>query len=153
VGALVFDGAKQSRAGHLLRATLAANPDQPVSVQVFPLGARNALNAPPHALISRPEAAGRRPTWARLLLHSRGMTWDRIKADWKDFRGRARVMWGKLTDSELARIRGNREQLEAALQKRYGIAKAEARRQVDAWVKTLKVRIEGKAARKPAGSA
>jgi uncharacterized protein YjbJ (UPF0337 family) len=57
------------------------------------------------------------------------MTWDRIKADWKDVKGRARVKWGKLTDSELARIRGNREQLEAAVQRRYGIAKAEARRQ------------------------
>jgi uncharacterized protein YjbJ (UPF0337 family) len=75
------------------------------------------------------------------------MNWDRIKADWKDLKGRARVQWGKLTDSELARIRGNREQLEAALQKRYGIAKAEAQQQVDAWAKALKHRIEGKSGR------
>ena len=81
------------------------------------------------------------------------MNWDQIKADWKDLKGRARVQWGKLTDSELSRIRGNREQLEAAVQKRYGIAKTEARRQVDAWVKALKGRIEGKGAGKRAGAA
>jgi uncharacterized protein YjbJ (UPF0337 family) len=79
------------------------------------------------------------------------MTFDRIKADWKDLKGRARVQWAKLTDSDLSRIRGNREQLEAAVQKRYGVAKAEAQRQVDAWVKALKRRIEGKSA--GAGSA
>lgn len=79
------------------------------------------------------------------------MNWDAIKADWKDLKGRARVQWAKLTDSDLARIRGNREQLEAAVQKRYGVAKAEAERQVDAWVKALKRRIEGK--RTGAGSA
>jgi uncharacterized protein YjbJ (UPF0337 family) len=72
------------------------------------------------------------------------MNWDRIKADWKDIKGRARVQWGKLTDSELARIRGNREQLEAAVQKRYGLAKEKAEQQVDTWAKALKHRIEGK---------
>ena len=43
------------------------------------------------------------------------MNWDQIKAEWKDIKGRARVQWGKLTDDEIARIRGDREQLEAAL--------------------------------------
>jgi uncharacterized protein YjbJ (UPF0337 family) len=75
------------------------------------------------------------------------MKWDRIKADWKDIKGRARVQWGKLTDSELARIRGNREQLEAAVQKRYGVAKEKAQQQVDAWAKALKHTIEGKRTR------
>jgi uncharacterized protein YjbJ (UPF0337 family) len=70
------------------------------------------------------------------------MNWQSIKADWKDLRGRARVQWGKLTDDELAQIRGNREQLEAAIIKRYGVAKEEAARQVDAWAQKLKRKIE-----------
>ena len=70
------------------------------------------------------------------------MTWDSIKAEWKDLKGRARVQWGKLTDDELAQIRGNREQLEAAIQKRYGIAREEAVRQVDEWAQAVKKRIE-----------
>ena len=72
------------------------------------------------------------------------MDWKQIKAEWKDIKGKARVEWAKLTDNELARMRGNREQLEAALQKRYGIAKAEAARRVDAWAQRLKKRIESK---------
>jgi len=70
------------------------------------------------------------------------MNFDSIKAEWKDLKGRARVQWGKLSNDELTRIRGNREQLEAAVQKRYGVAKAEAARQVDQWAKSLKRRIE-----------
>jgi uncharacterized protein YjbJ (UPF0337 family) len=72
------------------------------------------------------------------------MNWSSIKADWKDLKGKARVQWAKLTDDELARVRGNREQLEAAIQKRYGVAKEEAQRQVDAWAQKLKQRIAPK---------
>lgn len=66
------------------------------------------------------------------------MNWDQIKADWKDIKGRARIVWGKLTDDDLEQIRGNKEQLEAAVQKRYGVAKDEAQRQVAEWTQKLK---------------
>lgn len=72
------------------------------------------------------------------------MSWDQLKAEWKDLKGKARVQWGKLTDDDLAQAQGNREQLEAALQKRYNVTKKEARRQVDQWVRTLKRAIEPK---------
>jgi uncharacterized protein YjbJ (UPF0337 family) len=72
------------------------------------------------------------------------MNWDQIKGEWKDLKGKAKVQWGKLTDDELVRIRGNRQQLEAALQKRYGVAKEEATRQVDEWAQKLKKLIERK---------
>lgn len=70
------------------------------------------------------------------------MNWDQIKGEWKDVKGKVRVNWAKLTDDDLARIRGNREQLEAAIQKRYGLAKEDARKQVDAWAQKLKHLIE-----------
>lgn len=70
------------------------------------------------------------------------MQWSSIKADWKDLKGKARVQWGKLTDDELAQVQGNREQLEAAIQKRYGVAKEEAMRQVDDWMQKVKSKIE-----------
>jgi uncharacterized protein YjbJ (UPF0337 family) len=70
--------------------------------------------------------------------------WDRIKADWKDLKGKARVQWGKLTDDDVAQIQGNREQLEAAVERRYGVAKKEAQRQVDEWARTIKRFIDGK---------
>ena len=72
------------------------------------------------------------------------MNWDQIKAEWKEFRGKARVAWGKLTDDDLEQIRGNRDQLVAALQRRYGLAKAEAQRQVSEWTQKLKERISSR---------
>ena len=70
------------------------------------------------------------------------MNWDLIKADWKDLKGKARVQWAKLSDDELERVKGNREQLEAAVQRRYGLAKEEAAKQVDQWAQKLKSFIE-----------
>ena len=40
------------------------------------------------------------------------MNWDTVKGDWKQFSGKVKQQWGKLTDDELTQINGNREQLE-----------------------------------------
>ncbi|HQS10920.1 MAG: hypothetical protein B7Y12_21530 [Rhizobiales bacterium 24-66-13] len=61
------------------------------------------------------------------------MNWDRIEGNWKQFTGNVKSQWGKLTDDDLAEIKGNREILEGKLQERYGLAKDEVKRQVDAW--------------------
>jgi uncharacterized protein YjbJ (UPF0337 family) len=63
------------------------------------------------------------------------MNWDTVKGDWKQFKGKVKEQWGKLTDDELDRIGGRRDQLAGALQKQYGIAKDEAERQVNAFEK------------------
>jgi uncharacterized protein YjbJ (UPF0337 family) len=41
------------------------------------------------------------------------MNWDRIEGDWKQFVGKVKEKWGKLTDDDIAAINGKREQLEA----------------------------------------
>jgi uncharacterized protein YjbJ (UPF0337 family) len=58
------------------------------------------------------------------------MNWDTVKGDWKQFRGKVKEAWGKLTDKELDVIAGKRDQLIGAIQKGYGIARDEAERQV-----------------------
>jgi uncharacterized protein YjbJ (UPF0337 family) len=45
-------------------------------------------------------------------------------------RGKIRAQWGKLTDNDLDRIAGRRDQLIGRVQERYGVAKEEAERQV-----------------------
>lgn len=65
------------------------------------------------------------------------MDWDRIQGQWKQFTGKAQEQWGKLTNDDLDVIEGNREQLVGKIQERYGIAKDEARRQVDDWTSRL----------------
>jgi uncharacterized protein YjbJ (UPF0337 family) len=61
------------------------------------------------------------------------MNWDTVKGDWKQFKGKVKEQWGKLTDDDLNRIEGRREQLAGAIQKRYGIEKDEAEKQVMAF--------------------
>ncbi|MBM3640759.1 CsbD family protein [Methylocystis sp. B8] len=62
------------------------------------------------------------------------MNWDTIEGNWKKFKGNVREQWGKLTDDDIARINGNREQLEGMIQERYGVAKDKAKKQIDDWM-------------------
>jgi len=64
------------------------------------------------------------------------MTWDQIERDWMQFRNNVRTNWIKLTDDDLTRIGGRRNELVRRLRARYGFAKAEAEREVEAWMKT-----------------
>jgi uncharacterized protein YjbJ (UPF0337 family) len=61
------------------------------------------------------------------------MNWDRIEGNWKQLTGKVKVQWGKLTDDDLDIIAGHREQLAGKMQERYGIARDEAEKQIDAW--------------------
>ena len=65
------------------------------------------------------------------------MDWDRIEGNWKQFTGKAKQQWGKLTDDDLDVINGNREELEGKLQAKYGKSKDEARRDIDEWKNSL----------------
>ena len=65
------------------------------------------------------------------------MDWDRIEGNWKQFSGKVKEKWGQLTDDELTKINGKRDQLEGLLQQRYGYAKDKARDEIDHWSKGL----------------
>ena len=64
------------------------------------------------------------------------LNWDKMKGQWKEFRGKAKQRWGKLTDDDLTQAEGKREQLEGALQERYGMAKAKAKAEVEEFAKS-----------------
>lgn len=64
------------------------------------------------------------------------MNWDRIQGNWKQVTGKAKTQWGKLTDDDLDVVAGHREQLAGKIQERYGIAREEAVKQMDAWQHT-----------------
>lgn len=65
------------------------------------------------------------------------MNWDQIRGNWKQFKGSARKAWGDLTDDDLDKVQGERERLVGKIQVRYGVAKEEAERRVDAWVSSI----------------
>ena len=72
------------------------------------------------------------------------MNWDRIEGNWKQFTGKAKERWGKLTDDELARINGNREQLEGMIQARYGYGRDQVRMEVDEWLNRQQAATAGR---------
>jgi uncharacterized protein YjbJ (UPF0337 family) len=65
------------------------------------------------------------------------MDWNRIEGNWKQFKGQAKEKWGRLTDDDLDVIKGRQDQLEGKIQERYGLAKDQAKKDVDAWFKSL----------------
>jgi uncharacterized protein YjbJ (UPF0337 family) len=61
------------------------------------------------------------------------MNWDRIEGNWKQLRGKVQ----QLTDDDLTTIEGRRVELVGKIQERYGIAKDEAEKQVDSWIRNM----------------
>ena len=43
------------------------------------------------------------------------MDWNRIEGNWKQFKGKVKEQWGHLTDDDLDKIAGKREQLEGKI--------------------------------------
>lgn len=65
------------------------------------------------------------------------MNSDQLEGKWKQVKGEVREKWGQLTDDDIYVIAGRRDQLIGRIQERYGIAKEEATREVDALMKSL----------------
>ena len=61
------------------------------------------------------------------------MNWDRIEGSWKQWSGKAKEQWGKLSDDTLTQVDGKRDQLVGKIQESYGISKDEAEHQVRDW--------------------
>jgi uncharacterized protein YjbJ (UPF0337 family) len=66
------------------------------------------------------------------------MNWDQLEGKWKQYSGKAKEKWGKLTDDDLTVVHGRRDQLIGKIQERYGIAKQEAERQVDEFARSFR---------------
>jgi uncharacterized protein YjbJ (UPF0337 family) len=59
------------------------------------------------------------------------MNKDIFEGRWKQVRGKAKEWWGQLTDDDLDRIEGKKDQLVGALQTRYGYTKEQAEEEIE----------------------
>ena len=55
------------------------------------------------------------------------------QAEWKEFAGMVKQEWSELTDEDLTVIEGKADELADVIQKRYGIDREEAERQIDSF--------------------
>ncbi|WP_306477913.1 CsbD family protein [Methyloversatilis sp.] len=63
------------------------------------------------------------------------MNWDIAEGNWKQFKGKVKSQWGKLTDDQLDVIAGKRIELAGRIQEAYGITKDEAEHQIEQFEK------------------
>lgn len=66
------------------------------------------------------------------------MNTEQMSGKWKQMKGAAKQQWGKLTDDDLEVIAGKRDSLVGKLQERYGMAKEDAQKKADDWLKSYK---------------
>ena len=57
------------------------------------------------------------------------MNRDAIEGNWKELKGIVKERWGKLTEDDIDKIAGKRDQLVGRLQKAYGYEKEDAERE------------------------
>jgi uncharacterized protein YjbJ (UPF0337 family) len=63
------------------------------------------------------------------------MNKDTIEGNWKQLKGNVKARWGKLTDNDLDVANGSADILSGKIQERYGIAREEAEKQLDEFLK------------------
>lgn len=56
---------------------------------------------------------------------------DTFAGKWKQMRGKAKEWWGELTDDEIDRVQGKKDQLVGKLQEKYGYTKEQAESEID----------------------
>ena len=71
-----------------------------------------------------------------------------IKGQWNELKGRVKERWGELTNDDLDRMEGRRDQLVGKIQERYGIAREAAEKQVNDWASTVQAGSEQEPRRK-----
>lgn len=71
------------------------------------------------------------------------MNWDQIEGKWKQYSGRFREKWGKLTDNDWNVVGGKKDQLVGRIQERYGVEKEQAQKEVDDFTRTMEAEGSG----------
>ena len=63
------------------------------------------------------------------------MNKETFEGKWNVLKGKAKEKWGKLTDDDLTKIDGKKDQLIGELQKKYGYIKEKAEEEISTWEK------------------
>lgn len=61
------------------------------------------------------------------------MNWDIVQGNWAQMKGHLKEAWGNVTDDDLQKLDGKKDQVSGLLQERYGWAKEETDKKLDEW--------------------
>ena len=73
------------------------------------------------------------------------MNWDEVSGNWKQFKGKVKEKWGKLTNDDVDVVAGKRDQLVGKIQERYGMTRDAADKDLRDWEKTCDISATRKA--------
>ena len=59
---------------------------------------------------------------------------DIVQDKWPELKGQVKQKWGKLTDDDIQRLSGTREELTGVLRQRYGYGEAQAEIEINNWL-------------------
>jgi uncharacterized protein YjbJ (UPF0337 family) len=59
---------------------------------------------------------------------------DIMQGKWHELKGQVTQQWSKLTDDDLTRLSGKKEELAGVLQQRYGYGKTQAEMEINNWL-------------------
>lgn len=59
------------------------------------------------------------------------MNKDIVQGHWKEIKGKIKQQWGNLTDDDVSRLRGTREELRGLIQQKYGYEKDRVEKEID----------------------
>ena len=65
------------------------------------------------------------------------MTDDRLEGKWKEAVGYIKKQWGEITDQDLEKIKGNKDQLIGMIQNKYGETKEAIENKINDWLDKL----------------
>jgi uncharacterized protein YjbJ (UPF0337 family) len=65
------------------------------------------------------------------------MNEDIFKGKWNQLKGKVKQQWGELTDDDLDRISGKRDEVLGLMQERYGWERSKAESELDNFLKKL----------------
>lgn len=60
---------------------------------------------------------------------------DVVQGKWKEISGKLTQYWGEITNDEILKMKGSREELEGILQKKYGYNKERTKNEIDNFLK------------------
>ena len=61
------------------------------------------------------------------------MNWSTIETGWKDYKANAKQQWSKLSDEQIEKTLGKRDDLSSQVQQAYSVTKDDAERQISEW--------------------